>query len=103
MRKTIIFDTSGLNKIADDPEHLLIETGLKSGFKVGLTLTSIEEIAATQKNIKRQHRLDLCKRLSPVAVCLMPFNWILEALIKTHQQNPRQFNWANIEIALPNF
>ena len=93
MQKRIIFDTSGLNKLADDEDLHLIEAGLKSGFLVGLTMASLEEIAATSRNARRQTLMDLChQRLLLAGMCLQPFNLIIETLIRVHQRNQTEFD-----------
>jgi len=103
MNKRIIFDTSALDKLADDEDLKFIEAGLISGFSVGITMSSLEEIAAaTEPPARRGMLLDVCnKRLLPAGTCLQPFNWIIEALLNSHQRNQSRFDWVSLNIALP--
>ena len=62
-RPTLIFDTSGINCLADDADSAALIAGLQSGFHVRLTFTSICEIIANTNGVRRQVLLAVCKRL----------------------------------------
>ena len=46
---TSIFDTSGMNKLADDPESEILTAAVKSSFFVRLTETHVSEIVANRE------------------------------------------------------
>jgi hypothetical protein len=62
-RSRIIFDTSGLNALADDPDSALIVRSLGAGFRVLISETSICEVVGTSKPERRVLLLDLCTHL----------------------------------------
>ena len=76
-KSSIIFDTSGLNALADDPEARPIVTSLNMGFWVRLSERSICEIAATSDTMRRTQLLDLCRYLVHAGEVMLPLHVIL--------------------------
>src|SRR6266566_194266 len=61
VRPRIIFDTSALNALADEPESEAIVKSLGIGFRVRLSETSLAEIGATPRPERREELLALCR------------------------------------------
>ena len=95
--KRIIFDTSALNKLAEDRESEALLAGLKSAFTLRLTETNIGEIAATPDANKRLGLLDLCRQLLSAGDCIQPYQRIIEQLI-IQSQNAISFDWKSVDV-----
>ena len=94
----IIFDTSGLNKLADDLELACFEPALKSGFFIRLTETNVGEIIATPDNGRRQQLLQLCRHLVTAGDCIYPYHWIIRELVTAHHRKPMAFDWTTVKV-----
>jgi hypothetical protein len=98
-KPSIIFDTSGWNRLLNDPNLNSLVAGLKSGFFVRLTGTNISEIAATPSSSRRKSLLDLCQ--SSADDYLFPYHWITNDLITSYKQDPAAFDWWNVVVEWP--
>jgi hypothetical protein len=97
----LIFDTSALNALADDPSSLAIVKSLGLGFTVRLSETNLAEIAATSDPTRRGLLLDVCKRMVYAGECIRPYNWIIEKLSKAHARYGARFDWRDLSIRGP--
>jgi hypothetical protein len=97
-RKRLIFDTSGLNALADDRESLILAKALGEGFLVRLSETNISEVGANPKTERREKLLALCRRLVHAGECIIPYHAILVELAKAHSRNPASFRWESVPI-----
>jgi hypothetical protein len=97
-KPNIIFDTSALNALADDPEQRALVRGLNIGVRLRLSETNISEIVATGDPESRIRLLDLCKRLVHVGEAIKPYHWILEEMCREHAANPSHFDWRGVDI-----
>jgi hypothetical protein len=97
----IIFDTSGLNALADDSESRPITKSLAVGFQVRLSETNISEIAATPKQERRLHLLDLCKHLVQAGEVIRPYHWIVQEMARQYTTDPARFDWRQVEVRFP--
>src|SRR5258708_27961035 len=93
-----MFDTSGLNKIADDEELKVITAALISSFSIRLTTTHVAEIVANQDVHRRRCLFDCIRPLVALGEGLYPFHVILETLIKRFEQNPLSFDWSQVAV-----
>lgn len=100
-RSCIIFDASGLNALADDPESRVIVSTLGIGFKVLLTETNICEVAATKDAERRMQLLNLCRYLIHDGEGINPFHEIVQLLARAHAANPLQFDWRAVDVRWP--
>ena len=100
-RSRIIFDTSGLNALADDPESQLIAKGLSVGFQVRVSETNICEVVATSKAERRLRLLDLCRHLIHAGEGINPYHEILQQLSRAHAANPSGFDWRRVDVRWP--
>ncbi|MDQ2843045.1 MAG: hypothetical protein M3Y72_18805 [Acidobacteriota bacterium] len=71
--KKLIFDTSAINALADDPERSVILPGVRSAYLVGVTETAISEIAANADETRRIRLLGIVERLLRFGMCVIPF------------------------------
>jgi hypothetical protein len=84
MRRRVIFDTSVINRLADDVRFSdVLIAGLTSAYHVRLTATNVEEVIATEAPDRRKLLLDVCKGLlqGDESEVIQPFHWIIERLI----------------------
>src|SRR5579864_3323172 len=102
-KKRLIFDTTGINRFAEDREsaHPLI-AGLTSGYVVRVTATNVEESIATDNADKRNRLLEVCKELikGDGGEIIRPFHWITEELIAEFERTGR-VDWENVPLRLP--
>lgn len=100
-RSELMFDTSGLNALADDPSCLEIVKSLGLGFVVRLTETNLSEIGATSETTRRSRLLAVCKHMAHAGECVRPYHWIIEELTKAHARSNAHFNWRDPSIRGP--
>jgi hypothetical protein len=100
-RCTIIFDTSGLNLLADDTEWNLIRAAFAVGFQVRMTETNICEVAATPSEVRRIQLLRICRQLICAGDGLEPYHEILQRLCRGHAANPSTFDWRAVDVRCP--
>jgi hypothetical protein len=97
-RKRLIFDTSGLNALADDPDFESLALGLGIACSVRLNETNLGEIGATQKPERRHELLRVCRRLIACGECMEPYHATIIKLITEHSKNPSGFIWNSISV-----
>jgi hypothetical protein len=99
-KRQLIFDTSAINDLADDPNYDAVVGKVKATFTVRLTSANIEEVAATKKPARRRRLLDVCRELLPAGQCILAFHEIITELAKRFDRNP-SFNWRNVRVRFP--
>lgn len=102
-RPILTFDTSAINKLAKDPDSEASEAlvaGLRSGFFVRLSFTSVEEVVATTSGECRRMLLDVCRRLVSSGDCIDPTGEILRKMVAHFEGGP-PFDWRTICVRLP--
>jgi hypothetical protein len=65
VKPIIVFDTSGLNRLAKDADSQPLVAGLRAGYRVCLTAMSVDELLATPKLEDRIKFFEYCRRISP--------------------------------------
>jgi hypothetical protein len=98
----IIFDTSGLNALASDPNGTCLIPSLSAGFHPRITETCANEIAATKSRDARLRLLDVCRRVASIGDCILPYNEILRRMTRAHAANPSTFDWRAVDVLWPN-
>jgi hypothetical protein len=93
-------DTSAINRLADDPDSDALIAGLKSGFFLRLTFTSLSEIIANENGDRRRKLLRVCKQLLPAGDCIDPQHEILRKMIPEFEANP-SFDWRSLRVDFP--
>jgi hypothetical protein len=97
----IVFDTSGLNRLAKDADSQPLVAGLRAGYRVCLTAMSIDELLATPEVEDRTKFFDYCRRISPDGiVCLASAGLIIQKMVATFSGNPDAFDWTQVTICL---
>jgi hypothetical protein len=99
-RRKLIFDTSAINALANDPDSAAITASLGAAYRVGITETVISEVIADPDAARRTGRFDLMKRLLGAGNCLMPFNWIIEEQAKSYVRDPSAYEWKRLDVRL---
>jgi hypothetical protein len=95
-----MFDTSGLNALADDPESRLIVKSMNLGFHVRLSETSVCEVVGTSKPQRRLQLLNLCTSLVRTGEAIVPYHEILKLMAREHAANAR-FDWLRVDVRWP--
>jgi hypothetical protein len=99
-RTSLIFDTSGLNRLADDQNSTAILECIGLGFRVRVTETNVAEVGANKPERRRQ-LLNVCRRLQVSGECIGPYHWIIEQMVKLHSTHPGTFCWQRILVRAP--
>ncbi len=94
----LIFDTSGINNLADEQDCKALVAGITTAYHTRLTGSNIEEIAATASPKNRDKLLDTCQRLLSSGDCIDPFNWIVENHVKTFEERPTDYAWRKVNV-----
>ncbi len=94
----LIFDTSAVNALADDPESGVVLAGLRCAHLVGVTESVIAEIAANSSEIRRIELLGIAERLLKFGMCLLPFHVIVEEQANAYLANHRDYDWRDVNV-----
>ena len=94
----LIFDTSAINALANDGDVRAISEAICIAYEFVITETVLSEIVADPDEARRNHRLDVMKRLLMCGKCAMPFHWIIEEHAKAYQQNPKDYDWEKLNV-----
>jgi hypothetical protein len=96
-KPVLIFDTSGINNLADERDYKALAAGITTAYHTLLTGSNIEEIAATTSSEDRDKLLDTCQRLLSSGDCIDPFNWIVENHVKAFEE-PTEYAWRRVNV-----
>src|SRR5579863_1448996 len=97
-RPVLIFDTSAINKLADDPHSSSLGAGIRSAFFTRFTETNISEIVATANESRRDHLLNSVQSLMSHAHCVHPYQWIIDQQAAMFDKSPLHFDWRKLNI-----
>jgi len=104
-RPVIIFDTTALNRFAEDRKGLdPLISGLKVGYRVRLTATNVDEVVATRDAAERDHLLDVCRDLlkSESTEIIRPFHELIgESILEFDKRI--SFDWRCVPLRLPEY
>lgn len=99
-RPILTFDTSAINRLADDPDSHAVIGGLSSGFHLRFTFTSISEVIASNSPDRRRQLARLCRRLLLHGDYIDPQNVLLEKLVRSFEEHST-FDWASVDVTFP--
>jgi hypothetical protein len=99
--RPVIFDTSAINRLADDEDASALLAGLRAAFFIRITETNVSEIVATTSSARRARLLDVVQSLLPSAHCIQPYQWIIDRLAVKFNQSPGQFRWERFSVRFP--
>lgn len=100
VKTNLIFDASGLNWLADDPDSTAMLKCIGLGFWVRVTETNIAEIGASKAE-RRWLLIETCRRLQISGECIRPYHWIIGQMVKLHAACPDRFHWQRIGVRAP--
>ena len=100
-RKKLIFDTSGINALTDDPECEVMLRGVQSAYLIGITETALSEIAANADEARRIQLLGTVERLLKFGMCIIPFHVIVEEQAKRYLANQEAYDWRTVDVRFP--
>jgi hypothetical protein len=88
VRKILSFDTSGINRLADDFYSDALVAGLKSGYFVRFPFTTVSEVIANSSGARRAQLLRVCRALLAVAGdCIEPHQEILKIMVARFEKS----------------
>lgn len=93
-------DTSAINRLADDPHSDALIAGLRSGFHVRLTFTSVSEVISNADVDRRRKLHRVCRLLLSVGDCIDPQHEILEKMVARFELAP-SFDWREVSVEFP--
>jgi hypothetical protein len=96
----VSFDTSAINRLADDPDCDTLLTGLRNGFHVRLSFTGVSEVLATGNPERRQTLLGICRRLLELGDCIDPQHEIIRKMVARFEASP-SFDWRDVYVRFP--
>lgn len=99
-RPILTFDTSAINRVADDPDCEALIDGLGVGFHPRLTFTSVGEIIATANRDRRESLLRVCKRMLSVGDCIDPQHEIIRKMIEGFEADAT-LDWTEVYVRFP--
>lgn len=97
----LILDTSAINALADDSEWTVLVQGVRSAYFVGVTETSISEIAASPDEARRIQLLGIVERLLKSGMCVLPFHGIIEEHTRAYLANRDAYEWMSVNVRFP--
>lgn len=97
-RKKLIFDTSGINALADDPDYVPLIRGLRLTHLFGVTETAISEIAANSDEVRRIQLLGVLERLLKFGMCVIPYHVIIEEQARAYLADRRAYDWRRVNV-----
>jgi hypothetical protein len=95
----LTFDTSAINRLADDPDSDALIAGLRSGFHVRLPFTTISEVAASKDATRRRQLLRVCSLLLLSGDCIDPVYEVIKKLVARFE-SPGTFDWSDVPIEI---
>lgn len=96
--KKLIFDTSGINALAADPDRVAIVRGLPVAYHIGITETVLAEVTAYSDETKRDLLLDVMEYLLKFGMCVNPCQVIIEKQARVYQADPKNFEWRKVNV-----
>jgi hypothetical protein len=92
------FDTSGINRLADDPDSETLITEVTAGFHARLTFTSVSELVQNSNSDRRQLLLRTCNRmLTSSGDCIDPQHEIIRKMVERFEAGP-SFDWRKVDV-----
>jgi hypothetical protein len=99
-RPIVIFDTSGINRLLDDPDFPAFADDLISGLHVRFTFTSLSEVVATKSGERRNQLLAVCRQLIVSGDCIKPHHDIVRLTVAHFEASPL-FDWTDVYVRFP--
>jgi hypothetical protein len=96
-KRSLIFDNSAINRLADDPVRGLLQPGIRAGFCFRLTGDTFGEVVATTDAARRKLLLDLCKNLVRAGDCLLPYDELLKNVVREHSKGG-SYDWRLVGV-----
>ena len=98
-RKIISFDTSGVNRLADDPDSDALIAGFTVGYFIRLPFTVVSEIIATSSGERRKRLLTVCRKLFAAGDCIEPHHEILKIMVRRFEAS-EPLDVANVNLRM---
>lgn len=100
-RPTLIFDTSAINKLVDDPECKIITLGFRVAFFARITEANVAETIATSETGRRHVLLEYIRSILGTGECIKPHLEIVDQLVRTFSSDPDGFDWRTVSVIHP--
>jgi len=101
-----IFDTTAINRLAEPSRvatNLPLIAGLKSGFWLRITATSVEEVIATKDPANRERLVRFCRELAGAGEIVQPVHVIIERHITEFRNRGAAYEWRHVDIGAPEY
>ena len=98
-RKIVSFDTSAINRLADDPDSDALIAGLTAGYFVRFPFTAVSEIIATSSGDRRELLVRVCRRLLAAGDCIEPHHEILKIMVARFEKS-LPLDHANVNLRM---
>jgi hypothetical protein len=86
-RKIVSFDTSAINRLADDQDSDALIAGLTAGYFVRSPFTAVSEIIAASSGERRRRLLTVCRNLLAAGDCIEPHHEILKLTVQLFERS----------------
>lgn len=96
-RPIICFDTSAINRLADDFDSYVLQALIARNYFSRITSTSIEEIVKNQGRHRRQQLNEFINPLVAAGECVLPPHQIVKKLAQAHATG-KDFDWRKSDI-----
>lgn len=104
----IIFDTSGINRLADEADSAGCVKRVREKFRVRLSFLSYQEVIATLDESRRRELGSICRKLVRGGEALYPHHEIFARLAGEHaarsrSSSPGLFDWRAVRVRFDEF
>lgn len=98
-RPILTFDTSAINRLADDPSLDLLMSCICVRFWFQFPFESVEEIVATSDAARRHQLLSVCNRLLSNGTCIDPAGPLLQKMVARFEGGAG-FDWTKVDVGV---
>ena len=98
-QQILTFDTSAINKLADEKSFDLLMAYIRERFCVQVSFDSVEEIVATSSARRRRQLLCVCNRLLADGTCIDPAGPLLQKMVARFERDAG-FDWAEVNVGV---
>ena len=96
-KKALIFDTSGVNALAEDMKGAMARA-VGIGYFVKITGTNVAELGATSDSSQRKRLVSTLRFLSSSGTCLIPSRWVIRGHSEKFLNDPDRYDWQQLDV-----
>jgi len=95
-RPKVLFDTSGINFLNDDPSREIRLRTLRGCCYPRVSFTALDEVAGTPEAYRRRQLLETFLRLQNAGDCLLPFHLLLINHVQSYSSE-ESYDWSKVD------